>query len=78
LAAEQAQFNPGDQVTSIDGIVADSYDVALRTLKERNGKVAEFVVKRKQPPQGSRSFDYLLRQVEVGHVFEVTGNVPKS
>jgi membrane-associated protease RseP (regulator of RpoE activity) len=71
--AEQAQFNPGDQVTSIDGIVTDSYETVLTALKERTGQVAEFVVRRlRQPAHGSGSYDYLVRKLEVKNVFEVT------
>jgi serine protease Do len=71
--AEQAQLHPGDQVTSIDGILTDRYETVLNALKERRGQAAEFVVRRlRHPVQGSGSYDYLVRQLEVKDVFEVT------
>ncbi len=75
--ADRAQFNPGDQVTSIDGIAADSYEAVLKALKERNGKEAEFIVKRERSPQGSGRHDYLVRQLLVKNVFEVTERAPE-
>jgi serine protease Do len=75
--ADQAQFNPGDEVTSIDGIVTNSYETVLKTLTERNGKEAELVVRRERSPQGSGYYDYLVRKLEVKNVFEVTESGPK-
>jgi predicted metalloprotease with PDZ domain len=71
--ADQAQFNPGDQVTSIDGIITDSYETILTALKARNGQTAKFVIRRlRQPVQGSGSYDYLVRKLEVKDLYEVT------
>ncbi|MGA7325321.1 MAG: trypsin-like peptidase domain-containing protein [Rhodomicrobium sp.] len=75
--ADQAAFNPGDQVTSIDGILAEGFDAVFKTLKDRSGKEAEFVVKRERPPTGSRRYDYLVLQLLVKDVFEVTERGPK-
>jgi C-terminal processing protease CtpA/Prc len=36
--ADQAQLNPGDEITSIDGIVTNSDEIVLKTLTEKDGR----------------------------------------
>jgi serine protease Do len=74
--AERGAFRPGDQIASIDGIVCDSYEATLKALGERNGKEAEFIVKRERLPQGSQVYDYKAMQLLVQDVFEVTESGP--
>ncbi len=75
--ADRAPFNPGDQVVSIDGIAADGYEALLKTLKDRDGKEAEFIVKRERPPAGSGEHDYKIKSLLVAHVFEISESEPK-
>ena len=75
--ADRAQFDPGDQVTSIDGVAADSYEAVLKALKGRNGKEVEFIVKHERLPQGRGLYDYLVRRLLVTNVFEVTERGPE-
>ncbi|MGO9486873.1 MAG: hypothetical protein ACLPX9_20270, partial [Rhodomicrobium sp.] len=49
-------------------VAADSYEAVFKALKQRNGKEAEFIVKRERSPQGSGRHDYLVRQLLVMNV----------
>ncbi len=73
--AEQSRFHLFDQVASIDGIAIDSYETALKTLKEKTGKTAEFTLRRERvPAQGTGVNDYLVRTLDVQNIFEITGS----
>ncbi|MEJ2125196.1 MAG: trypsin-like peptidase domain-containing protein [Alphaproteobacteria bacterium] len=75
--AEQSLFYRNDQISAIDAITIDSYEKLLKVLTQRNGREAEFIIKREHYSHTLEWYDYVVRKLRVEHIFEITENGAK-
>jgi len=72
---EEASIRLGDIIHSIDGVLISSYRDVLKALEGKNGKDADFIIRREIPRERD-NYNYLVRRVEIDNALLVTENGP--
>jgi C-terminal processing protease CtpA/Prc len=72
---EEASIRLGDIIHSIDGVLINSYRDVLKALEGKNGKDADFIIRREIPRERD-NYNYFVRRIEIDNALLVTENGP--
>ena len=74
---EEGSVRNDDIIHSIDGVIISSHEDVLKALDGKDGKDADFIVRR-EIPRERNNYNFLVRRVEIDKAVLVTENGPSK